>query len=164
MHAELIARWNKLVKPDDDVFILGDFALGRSEEMKAIIKALAGKKILIKGNHDHKSNHWYKEAGFVEVHDGHGCTWVGKQFVTYSHYPLRLNLWERIQMLFNEPRRLKHMHRMLARHDGWHLHGHVHNRYVQHGKQINVGVDVWWDLLNENDIEKIMKDGPMNYE
>ena len=42
----LIKNWNKVVKPDDRVFILGDFG------EPSYAKDLNGIKILIKGNHD----------------------------------------------------------------------------------------------------------------
>ena len=161
MHASYIKRWNEIVKPEDTVYILGDFALGRSQEMKDIISVLKGKKILIRGNHDKKSAHWYIMAGFENVFS-EALVWVGHNFVTLSHYPMRLRWWERIHLLFTEPGRLKHVKNMPERHDRWHLHGHIHDRYVQRGKQLNVGVDVWREPLSEDVIAAIIKDGPQD--
>ena len=69
----LIDLWNKTVRREDFVYILGDFCLGNKEYTEKILKQLKGKKFLIEGNHD-KSLHgleryfeWYgqiKEAKF----------------------------------------------------------------------------------------------------
>lgn len=67
MDEVLIANWNKTVSPTDEVYILGDFgADGREEE---ILLKLNGTKYLLKGNHDIKSNDYYRSAGFAEVYD-----------------------------------------------------------------------------------------------
>lgn len=69
----LIDLWNKTVRREDFVYILGDFCLGNKEYTEKVLKQLKGKKFLIEGNHD-KSLHgleryfeWYgqiKEAKF----------------------------------------------------------------------------------------------------
>lgn len=65
--AELIARWNSVVTPVDTVYVLGDFgAAGYEAE---ILRQLNGRKYLIKGNHDTKSNAEYRAFGFDEVYD-----------------------------------------------------------------------------------------------
>ena len=56
-HTErLLANWNRHVKPDDTVVLLGDFSWAlKLEETKAdfeFLNKLNGKKILLKGNHD----------------------------------------------------------------------------------------------------------------
>lgn len=52
MHGELIAAWNRLVRPEDVVLHLGDLALGNREESIALTSALNGRKLLVPGNHD----------------------------------------------------------------------------------------------------------------
>ena len=53
MDAELIRRWNAKVGCDDTVYVLGDMIWKtRNDDAPTIIKALNGKIILIKGNHD----------------------------------------------------------------------------------------------------------------
>ena len=53
MNREMIARWNVAVRPEDTVYHLGDFALGKSSEWPAFLQQLNdAKKILILGNHD----------------------------------------------------------------------------------------------------------------
>ena len=67
MDNELISRWNSVVSDEDCVYVLGDFGADGYET--EVISALNGKKYLIKGNHDVKSNDYYRKAGFEEVYD-----------------------------------------------------------------------------------------------
>ena len=67
MDNELISRWNSVVSDEDCVYVLGDFGADGYET--EVISALKGKKYLIKGNHDVKSNDYYRKAGFEEVYD-----------------------------------------------------------------------------------------------
>lgn len=48
----LIDLWNKTVKKQDSIYILGDFCLGNRDRTEQILKRLNGKKYLIRGNHD----------------------------------------------------------------------------------------------------------------
>jgi len=52
MDKRLIENWNNVVKPDDIVFHLGDFAFCGSNRIREIRNQLNGKIILVKGNHD----------------------------------------------------------------------------------------------------------------
>lgn len=53
MDAELVRRWNNKVGKGDIVYVLGDFIWrGSTNTATALIKALNGQIILIKGNHD----------------------------------------------------------------------------------------------------------------
>lgn len=58
------ANWCRLVAEQDVVYHLGDVILGRASELKGILDALPGIKVLIKGNHDQESNGWYMRHGF----------------------------------------------------------------------------------------------------
>ena len=70
MNQTIVNNWNKTVSPEDTVYNLGDCFLGESIESQQILKSLGGHKILIRGNHDKKSDSWYHDAGFEEVHNG----------------------------------------------------------------------------------------------
>ena len=52
MDEALIERWNSIVKPDDIVFHLGDFAFATNGRWKELIDRLNGHIHLILGNHD----------------------------------------------------------------------------------------------------------------
>ena len=67
MDRELVRRWNNKVRAEDTVYILGDFGADGYEA--EILSSLNGKKILVKGNHDTKSNEVYRHFGFTEVYD-----------------------------------------------------------------------------------------------
>lgn len=45
-------NWNETVKPNDEVFHLGDLIMGKDENFVKRFKSLNGKKKLIVGNHD----------------------------------------------------------------------------------------------------------------
>ena len=67
MDAVLIFEWNSVVTAVDTVYVLGDF--GATDYEAEILKQLNGRKLLIKGNHDSKSNEEYRCLGFDEVYD-----------------------------------------------------------------------------------------------
>ncbi len=67
MDSVIIENWNKCVKYDDSVFVLGDFGANKYESN--ILNQLNGKKYLVKGNHDVYSNDYYRNSGFAEVYD-----------------------------------------------------------------------------------------------
>ena len=60
MNDEIVRRWNSVVEPDDTVFYLGDVGYWINDsitsKVKEIYDTLNGNKILVSGNHDHKTN------------------------------------------------------------------------------------------------------------
>ena len=84
----IIKNWNKIVQPEDDVYLLGDVMLNDNDYGLSCLKQLKGQIHIIRGNH------WtdarialYKECwNVVEV-----CVakWlkIGKQSFFLSHYP-----------------------------------------------------------------------------
>ena len=69
MNTILIRNWNSVVKNDDIVYHLGDFALGNLNVVKHFRDKLNGKIYLVKGNHDGYNIKRYYEAGFDKVYD-----------------------------------------------------------------------------------------------
>lgn len=72
MNAEMERRWSIIVNPDDVLVHVGDLTAGlkgRKDDLKALIGRLPGRKVLVKGNHDHMKDEWYLEAGFEKVVD-----------------------------------------------------------------------------------------------
>lgn len=63
MNFLLEENWKRAVSQDDEVYILGDFALKRPSYWA---ERLPGRKTLILGNHD---SFMAKDSGFAEVHD-----------------------------------------------------------------------------------------------
>jgi calcineurin-like phosphoesterase family protein len=68
MNETLIKKWNDTVQPEDTVFFLGDFCLGKREDIIHFCQALNGHKILIMGNHDKATKTVFTEAGFETVY------------------------------------------------------------------------------------------------
>ena len=69
MNNTIIKNYNKVVGKNDLVYVLGDVSFLNTVSTAEIIKSLNGFKILIKGNHDHKTNSGYRKMGFNEVYD-----------------------------------------------------------------------------------------------
>ncbi|GGM23701.1 serine/threonine protein phosphatase [Promicromonospora citrea] len=154
MNARLAELWNETVTPEDTVWVLGDVALGSLDESLAWVGRLAGRKILVPGNHDRcwagdralrtgtpedrarrraAAHDRYLAAGFAEIRDSPVETVVGGHPVLLSHFPYEGDS-------HGEDRHVEH--RPVDR-GGWVVHGHVHTSWRQRGRQVNVGVDAW---------------------
>lgn len=79
----IIRNWNKTVSPNDLVIHLGDVILGRDSSLDTILSRLTGRKILARGNHDHKPMSWYIDKGFSFV-----CDYFIYKNLAFSHAPL----------------------------------------------------------------------------
>lgn len=69
MNETIIQRWNEVVRPDDDVYVLGDLMLGDSEAGVGCIKKLNGALHIVLGNHDtdNRVKLYYQLPNVVEV-------------------------------------------------------------------------------------------------
>lgn len=141
MNSELIRRWNDTVTDDDMVWVLGDFALGTLDATLPLTRELRGHKILLAGNHDRcwrgrgeRAEGWterYLDAGFDEVRQGEQSISIGKQDIRLCHFPYEGDSQDHDRYVGHRP----------VDRGGWLLHGHVHERWRQRGRMINVGVD-----------------------
>ena len=160
MNECLIKEWNKVVRPQDHVFYLGDFSL--SKRALSVVSRLNGEKVLIPGNHDScfpgnrghvNQAKKYLEAGFSEV----------------LFIPLH-RIFEKVEFLAwhlpyrpeeNDPinKDLRYLEWRPRDEGKWLLHGHTHGRWKKRGRMIDVGVDAWdmrpasWD-----EIKQLMED------
>lgn len=66
---------------------LGDICIGKDEEVHKRLMSYDCKKILVKGNHDKKSNHWYLAHGWDFVCEQFSDTYFGKR-ILFSHKPI----------------------------------------------------------------------------
>lgn len=83
----ILSRLNTTIKPDDVLYHLGDFCIGRDARWhRDFMKNCAGKKILIRGNHDKKTVTWYYDAGWDVVCDELRLKLFGKD-ILLSHRP-----------------------------------------------------------------------------
>jgi len=118
----IISEWNSKINSDDEVYILGDFAVGGTNgQIYDFLNRLNGKKYLIEGNHDHRtltkcaylrnSFEWIK---FHHVFD------YGKQRFHLYHCP--------IESWFN-----------MGPMKSIHLHGHSHGKSRKVERRMDVG-------------------------
>jgi calcineurin-like phosphoesterase family protein len=143
MDAALVDRWNETVGDDDEVVVLGDFAMGKISETLPLAALVRGRKVLLAGNHDRCwSGHRkgvdaatarYLEAGFAEVWQGRVELQLAGRTVLACHFPYRGDSHDHDRFVAHRP----------VDRGAWLLHGHVHERWQQRDRMINVGVDVW---------------------
>ena len=117
MNEALIENWNKTVDNNDKIFVLGDFALGSSENIIKWGRALKGNKMLILGNHDRASKSVYLEAGFKEV-SKYPIVW--NQRYILSHAPI----WWDEKMPFTS---ILNMNGAYC----FNVHGHIHDNPIE---------------------------------
>ena len=89
MNEALVENWNKVVKPGDLVYHLGDIFLNNNETGVECVKRLNGNIFLIFGNHetDNRKNLIFKECSNVA---GGWYAYIikhGKISIYMSHYP-----------------------------------------------------------------------------
>lgn len=102
MHEEMVKRWNSVVTPNDHVWVLGDVAFGKPENLE-ILRRLNGTKRLVMGNHDmHDSDVYLKY--FKRVC---GVVTLGK--ICMTHVPIHPSQFYRFD---------------------YNVHGHLHSKVV----------------------------------
>jgi calcineurin-like phosphoesterase family protein len=145
MNARLIERWNERVAPSDEVWHLGDLALGRDITRQIERTArLNGRRRLVPGNHDRVAS--FYEGGdqrerFWPVYEAAGWEIMPEQLehlidghrVVVCHFPyIGDSLGGQDRYRRNRP----------SDHGLPIIHGHVHTDFADRGRQYNVGVDV----------------------
>jgi calcineurin-like phosphoesterase family protein len=124
MDKHLIEMWNKTVKPNGVVVVLGDvFWTDHVDYNLKVWKELNGNKLIVKGNHDY----WLKKAKL-------DCKRIYQRkiynfYVVCCHYPMMS--WNRKQ------------------HGAIHLHGHSHGAIDPLPNMLDVGVDNALTMLGE---------------
>ena len=117
MDEAMVAAWNAVVGPADEVWHLGDFARTKALA-RTLLARLNGEKHLVVGNNDpapEPADGWASVQAYAEIErDG--------RFLVLCHYPFRS--WNR-------------QHK-----GGLNLHGHSHGRMKPLPRQFDVGVDV----------------------
>lgn len=88
MNKAYIERWNQIVNNDDDIYVLGDFFLGSTENIPEILIKLQGKIHLVVGNHDSKKRlALYSEASnIIEIQNAIYLDYKKYHFFL-CHYP-----------------------------------------------------------------------------
>lgn len=145
MNKAIIERHNAIVKPEDTVWHLGDFALD-DRLVKSFLDKLNGRKILIPGNHDKchpcHSRHAralrkYKQYGFAEIYpNGYDMEFEQGFRIHLNHMPYFIESPDPREIRYPEWRPRPGSHAGL-------LCGHVHEKWKTKGLMVNVGVDQW---------------------
>ena len=125
MDEALVAAWNRVVGPEDTVYLLGDIGWNQGHVPCRMLARLKGRKHLVRGNHDTGYvdapllyRYFDSVTDFLEIDDG-------GEHILLSHYP----------MLYSKPK-------------GYMIHGHLHNSPQFHAflatqpRILNAGVDV----------------------
>lgn len=167
MNAAIVATINERCGPDDELWVLGDLALGSLDDSLALIERLAPAVHLIIGNHDRpfhrkaqpteaqrakadRTRQRYLDAGIVSLAE-HATHQIDGREVELSHFPYAGDHTEEDRYAHARP----------TDHGRWLLCGHVHDSWRQRGRQINVGVDVRsFTPLSETDVAEIIAAGP----
>ena len=121
MNEALVANWNAVVGPEDEVWHLGDFAIGLdAERIAALLERLNGRKHLVAGNNDGEPTlgqpFWASVQHYAEIERD------GTRLVL-CHFPFRT--WNNMGK------------------GALNLHGHSHGALAPMTRQYDVGVDVW---------------------
>lgn len=119
MNRTMIDNHNAVVRKNDIVYTVGDFALLNKENTKKIFDQLNGEQYLILGNHDRLKSNQFRDIGFRSVQKQRQVKEFG-----LIHFP-------------------DNVRRFTC---GIWLVGHIHNNNdmdKRKGNRINVGVDVW---------------------
>lgn len=135
MNEMLIQNWNKIVKPEDLIYHLGDFGTGPEKCLLPVFKRLNGKKHLIKGSHDSK---YVLGLPWESINDIKVLHLESKRMaVVLCHYAMRT--WYK------------------SHYGTWMLFGHSHGKVAPFGKSFDVGVDCWnFTPISLDKVEKEM--------
>jgi calcineurin-like phosphoesterase family protein len=184
MNGAIIEGINSTVGSRNTLVILGDVVLGKFEETLALLKEIRAARVLIvPGNHDRfslayghrgaveaqrtKRRLWMAEyesqrrnGSLVCLEDRVTSQWTARvagRRVMLSHYPYRGD------SIMGPQGEIVDRHRHLRPRDGGLplIHGHVHGRWRELGRMLNVGVDVnGYRPVAEADIADWLADVP----
>lgn len=87
MNETIINNWNNTVRPEDTIYVLGDFFMGPIDQIEPILSRLNGHIILIRGNHDTKARIEFYESKGITVKDIEYISYKGRFFIL-CHFPI----------------------------------------------------------------------------
>ena len=133
MNEAIVERWNEVVKPNDTVYNLGDFAMNDVDAAISYIQRLNGNIIWIAGNHDSS----------MKIDKILGTCW--EQELSYAGYADMLKIHKFNFYLSHYPTLTSNMDDIGLRHRVISLHGHTHQNtnflYPDNPFIYHVGVD-----------------------
>ena len=110
----MVENWNKVVRPVDRVYHLGDIVMNR--RCLPILDRLNGKKVLVKGNHD-----IFKLKDYTPYfEDIRAYKVFPKHRIILSHIPIHMDSFTRFRL---------------------NIHGHTHMNHIDDNRYMNVCVE-----------------------
>ena len=157
MNRKIVSNINELVAPDDELWILGDIAMGLLSSSLPIVKRIMARKILVAGNHDRCHPYYGKKSeSFVQkyiddtnaekLYTGNTTlTLLDGTEVAVSHFPYqgRSDVATKVSRSGKKTEGDKFAEYRVKNEGGWLVCGHVHEKWAVQDKQINVGIDAW---------------------
>ena len=121
MNTHISEYWRDTLTDKDELYLLGDFAMGHKTKAIELLKTLPGRIHLIRGNHDHY-NKVQEEELFETVYDYKILRYEGQRIILF-HFPIEE--WDRCD------------------YGDMHLHGHTHGNLKSYKPN---RFDMGWDI------------------
>lgn len=159
MNEALVDLWTRTVQPEDEVFFLGDFAMGKVRETIQFKYRLNGIGHLFWGNHDRPHpgvNQGEKQEEWIKVYADAG--WVTQRQDGFYNFPNGLTALLNHFPYEGDSEGKDRYPGFRPEDTGFPLiHGHIHDLWRVNGRQINVGLDAWGRLLTEDEVGGLVK-------
>lgn len=142
MNADIQSRWNARVRYDDIGVWLGDYSL-RPEALR-MVSGFNGSLILRPGNHDPVWEHRTRHLGrrIAEYHDAgfEAITYQPSTAIAATDWPWATQVRiDHFPYANEDPYDDRYAEHRPVDEGMWLLHGHVHEKWRQRGRMINVG-------------------------
>ncbi len=134
----------KTLKPEDSLFVVGDFIWEFKEEFVKTWNAIPGKKFLIKGNHDEWIGKDALLLFFEKIYEFFTIVEIGKKKILLCHYPavdLRTRRFKELQQKATEIYWSYNCSLLLHGHVHWNPYGVLCGCHLKRVKCINVNVE-----------------------
>lgn len=193
LHQTIVTNWNSILNDNSRLLCLGDFTQNQKDQLKSIelletySRAIKGKKILIRGNHDIEATSWYYDFGWNCVIEypiiikRNTFDWVSAPTkfcgciiceinglrIMFSHFAIFENELDDCRYLVE-----KAFLRSLYEQENCsiNIHGHIHNRPIDHpscysvcGEQLNFTPIQLGNFLSQQINTAPLKDSLMSY-
>lgn len=135
MNLDIIRKWNSVVNNKDTVYVLGDMWLGKRDNLIPVLNQLAGKIILVKGNHDPEYLVRIIEARSECKVSEYKEVYIDNIRVVLSHFPYEV--WNKMNK------------------GSIHLHGHMHGYPIRKiSNRFDMSIEVVLRPCSEKEIKK----------
>lgn len=177
MNNKIINTLNEYVSPEDELWILGDIAMGSIDRTLPLVSRILASTVLVLGNHDRA--HPYYGSKHAQWQDRYRIDTHAKEVyfgnteilledgtrAFVSHFPygekvLHPYTTRQGEIEFGDKFA---KYRVVDDGESWLICGHVHEKWAVQGRQINVGLDAWGGRpVAETEIMDIIAGGPID--